>query len=240
MNQSNTQLILLYATPSLSPKAEKALFMDLGVARKDVADLDAVPDKKLHEYSQLWAARNRVRKVKSQIVAANLPIVVKIAQRMNCPGISREQFVSDGLLKLLECINAFDVTRGFKFSTYLYRPLYRHFHRMMQKEARRNTGRVDDVVMRSEVAGDGPEETTDITDALRDNKAELTDLEMFLVLHHYGIEGRKSKTLKELHIFMIDNFVGKKKSVGRLQQILAGAIQKLRDVLIEEVTDEIG
>lgn len=238
MSLTNTQILLSQATSLLSRKAEKALFIKLDKARKDAKDLAAVPDKKLHEHSQLWAAQNRVRKVKSAIVQANLPIVVRIAQKFNCPGISTEQFVSEGLLKLLECIEAFKVEKGFKFSTYLYRPLYRHFYRFIHKEVKRNTGRLDEeTVMREVVVPEGPESTTDIIDALAQNRAGLTEMEIFLVLHHYGIEGREPKTLKELHVFIAENFVEKKKSVGRLQQLLAGAIQKLKAVLVEEVTD---
>lgn len=235
MSLSNTQILLLSAAPLLSPKEEKALFLRLEQARKDVEDLEAVPDKQLHEHSQLWAAKNRVKKFQSAVVAANLPLVVRMAQRMECPGIMREQFVSEGLLKLLECIEAFDVNQGFKFSTYLYRPLYRHFYRFMKKEQKRNAGKVDEEnVFRTEVADEGPESTADVMDAVHENRAGLTELEMTLVIHHFGLGNNQPKTLKELHV-MTDTG----KSVGWLQQQLAGAIQKLRNTLVGEDIDEV-
>lgn len=239
MNLSNTQLLLSEAAPLLSIEAERALFTQLNIAQKEVDDLVNKPNKKLHEHSQLWAARNRVKKLKSAIVKANLPIVVRIAQRMECPGVSMEQFVSEGLLKVLQCIDAFDITRGFKFSTYLYRSLYRMYYRYMKKEQKRNAGKVDEeTAMRNEEVAEQSECTIDLVETLERNKANLDETEMFLVLHHFGIGSREQKTIREIHIFMAKNFVGKKRSVVRLQQILAGAIKKLKEILTEENIDE--
>jgi RNA polymerase sigma factor (sigma-70 family) len=233
MKKSNTQLLLLEATPLLTIEGEKALFTKLAVAQSEVDDLVNKSGKKLHEHSQLWAARNRVKKLKSAIVRANLPIVVRIAQRMEYPGVSMEQFVSEGLLKVLQCIDAFDVKRGFKFSTYLYRSLYRMYYRFMKKEQKRNAGKVDEeTAMRNEEVAEQSECTLDLVEALEQNKANLDETEMFLVLHHFGIGGREQKTIREIHSFMSKNFVGKKSSVLLLQQILAGSIQKLREILV--------
>lgn len=228
MTLTNTQLILSEAEPLLSPAAEKVLFEALARAKSDVKTLDGIPEKSLNQYSQLWAARQRVRNITGKIVKANLPLVIRIAQRMECPGISQDQMVSEGLLKLLQCIDAFQVDRGFKFSTYLYRPLYRMYSRFMLKEAKRNAGRVDgDIIFRSQIVEDGPHEVDELMEVLESNAAGLNDPEMTAVLHTYGIGKLEPKTLKQLSKLM-------KVSEGRAKSVLAGAVEKLEAVLTHE------
>lgn len=230
--QSNTRLILSMTTPLLSPVEEAGLFRRLASARRVVAHLEGKGKKRSStERAQLGAARQQIMVIRERITTANLPIVVRLAQRMQCPGLSGDEFVSEGLLKLLQCVDGFDVTKGFKFSTYLYRSLLRMFYRYVKNEQTRNSGRIDD---EDDYWKDSPVEYTenaevlDLREALDKNTAELNEMEMFLVRHSYGI-GETPKTLHEIHVMM-----GKRKSGGRLQQILAGAIEKLVEVLANE------
>jgi len=233
MTLTNTQLLLTEATDLLTKGAEQRLFKALQDAKSDVAILVAIRGRSLNQNSQLWAARQRVKRITDQIVKANLPLVIRVAKRMNCPGISEEQFVSDGLLKLLQCIDAFKVELGYKFSTYLQRPLYRHFHRMMLKEIKRNSGRIDgEMAFRDRTVDDGSHEVDELMEVLEANTAGLDAIEQTMVLRHFGIGKFSPETLKELSIHF--GF-----STGKIKKTLANAIHKLTQILTEGVEDEI-
>lgn len=228
MTMTNTQMILAEATDLLTPAAERLLFKALRDAKMDVVCLERMRNKSLNWYSQLSAAKRRVKRLKTEIVRANLPLVIRIARRMNCPGITVEEFVSEGLLKLLQCIDAFKVEKGYKFSTYLYRPLYRHFHRLMLKEARRNAGRVNgDSVFHSQETLEDTDEVDNLIEVLDDNTAGLDAMEKTIVTYFYGIGRDQPMTLKELSKHF--GF-----STGRLKKELARAVGKLRHVLEEK------
>jgi RNA polymerase primary sigma factor len=226
------------------------LFVALQKAKDDVERFDKIPNRTLNENSQMAAARRRVKGAETELVRANLPLVIRIAQRMECPGVTQEQFVEEGLMKLLSLIGYFKVELGYKFSTYAYRPLYRHFARFIQTELKRNAGRVAgvlDVFAGSWVYGETPRgsarfswdraiaeadsaDVAELHEVLADNIAELSEIEMSAVQHRFGIIG-PAKTLKELSEIL-------EVSTGRVKAILAGALDKLRNVMAEETTDE--
>jgi len=234
MTLTNTQLILSEATGLLTRNKEQLLFEALRGAKICVTELEKIPARTLNENSQLWAAKQRVKRYREQIVKANLPLVIRVAKRFVSPGITEEQFVSEGLMKLLQCIAAFDVDRGYKFSTYLQRPLYRHFYRFIQKEARRNSGRVWQVDGTETVDTPEPMNTdvVDLQDVLEKNTAGLDAMEHTMVVHFYGINKSSPMTLRELSTHF--GF-----SQGRLKKTLARATEKLRSVLIERAEDVV-
>lgn len=55
---------------------------------------------------------------REEIIACNLRLVVRLAQRFQGKGLTLEDLVQEGNLGLLEVINRFDHTLGFRFSTY--------------------------------------------------------------------------------------------------------------------------
>ncbi len=226
---TNTQLLLSQATNRLTKKDEQALFRCLRQAKVDFESLDNLP-RTLNECSQRAAAKLRVKLITSVLVKANLPLVIKVAKYFDQPGVNEELLVSEGLWKLLECIDAFKVEYGFKFSTYLQRPLYRHFNRVIKKETKRNWGRIDgEIVFKTQVVEDEFCEADELIEVLKNNKAGLGPMEKTILLHSYGIGQPAPKTLKQLSAHF--GF-----STGRLKKTMASAIKKLKIVLIEEDT----
>lgn len=55
---------------------------------------------------------------RQEIIDCNLRLVVRLAQRFQGKGLTLEDLVQEGNLGLLEVINRFDHTLGFRFSTY--------------------------------------------------------------------------------------------------------------------------
>lgn len=206
------------------------MFRALRDRKAEQTTLEAINGRSLNQNSQLWAAKQRARRLTSQIVKANLPLVIRVAKRFACPVASEEILVSEGMMKLLQCMRAFKVELGYKFSTYLQRPLYRHFYRFIQKEAKRNAGRVDtETTFNTQVVSDGPHQVDELMEVLEANTAGLDAMEKTMLLHYYGIGKLSPKTLKELSSHF--GF-----SVARLKKTLAIAIEKLGSVLIERET----
>jgi RNA polymerase primary sigma factor len=69
---------------------------------------------------QAMTQKTQFRSVEAQdaIISANLRLVVSIAKRFVGRGSSFEDLIQEGNIGLLRAVHKFDVTRGFKFSTY--------------------------------------------------------------------------------------------------------------------------
>jgi RNA polymerase primary sigma factor len=72
------------------------------------------PSLQLH----VKATRLRANNAQEAIISANLRLVVSIAKRFVGRGSSFEDLIQEGNIGLLRAVHKFDVTRGFKFSTY--------------------------------------------------------------------------------------------------------------------------
>ena len=66
----------------------------------------------------IQATSLRAEEAQDAIVSANLRLVVSIAKRFVGRGSSFEDLIQEGNIGLLRAVHKFDVTRGFKFSTY--------------------------------------------------------------------------------------------------------------------------
>lgn len=64
------------------------------------------------------AADFAVRRTRDQFVRANLRLVVSMARRFECGMLALSDLVQEGNLGLMKAVDRFDVSRGFRFSTY--------------------------------------------------------------------------------------------------------------------------
>lgn len=67
-------------------------------------------------------------KVKNIIIQANIGLVLKVASKFK--SLDVEEAFSEGIIILHNCIEKFDITRKFKFSTYAYRALIMRYIKM--------------------------------------------------------------------------------------------------------------
>lgn len=73
---------------------------------------------KEEEVALFQRLRDGDESAREEIIACNLRLVVRLAQRFQGKGLTLEDLVQEGNLGLLEVINRFDHTLGFRFSTY--------------------------------------------------------------------------------------------------------------------------
>ena len=82
------------------------------------------------------------RRIRNHIVEANLRLLVAIAKKYADSLTPFDDLLSEGHLPLMRAVELFDVSRGFRFSTYATHSIRNHFNRWIsnaQKHQRRFT-----------------------------------------------------------------------------------------------------
>jgi RNA polymerase sigma factor (sigma-70 family) len=118
--------------PSLSREQEKTLFLRYNYAKyrlKKLLEQRATPKRK--QAAARW--RDRARAMREKIIHANLPLVPAMAKRKRVDGVDFADKVSEGYLAILRSVEYFDVSRGFKFSTYACRAILAALYRIGSK-----------------------------------------------------------------------------------------------------------
>ena len=185
--------------------------------------------------AQLEGYLDEAEEIRRMLVEANLRLVVSIAGKHTSDNASFLELVSKGNFALIQAVEEFDYTTGFRFS--------RRAALNIAKEYAKVSGRSTELTPRraaslASIQRDLRDTTADIlavertrqnlADILRD---ELDEREQYVILHHFGLTGssiRKNvKTLRQ-----IGDELGLTKE--RVRQIELTALQKLRQCLSRE------
>jgi RNA polymerase primary sigma factor len=223
---------------ALSKDEEAHLFMRFNYARYRLGELTR---KQVKRYSSRRSEEmvkwyQRARETQASIVDANMALVMAMARRTRIPHVSFPELVSEGNMALLRAIEKFDISRGFKFSTYACRAILKGFNRMATKTGRYaqrfpmefdpDLERSDYDVLKHQIQQDNA--IDDLKEILATNRAELTDVERTVVIQRFALKtDSKKQTLNEVGLQ-----VGL--TTERVRQIQKKALAKLRTTLNKE------
>lgn len=161
--------LLSGATRTLTAAEERDLFSHLKSKVAVVREVDRMKDRTHADLCRRWYAQKVADEVRGSIARANLPLVVKMAQRVSYKYVDFDDLVAEGTLTMMRCIDKFDVERGCKFSTYCCRALFKDFSGLSKRETKHQRNR-----LHGADEGVGSAEGEDIAAQVR----EVIDLEL--------------------------------------------------------------
>ena len=223
---------------TLSADDEVRLFLRYNYARYRLGLLAQAQQRRFSKVRaknmELWYYR--AQEARTMIVEANMALVLAMAKRSWVVNVEFSDLVSEGNMALLRSVEKFDVSRGFKFSTYACRAIIKGFSRLATKTGRyrqRFPTEYDPELERSDYDVTMHDmQRTDWIDSLRDvltsNRAKLTSVEQTIVTERFALISRgKKRTLAE-----VGKLVGLTNE--RVRQIQNLALNKIKVALEEE------
>jgi RNA polymerase sigma factor (sigma-70 family) len=197
-----------------------------------------IPSTRLDEIEGFLAEAEAVKRI---IIEANLRLVVGIASKHTITGANLADLVSEGNVSLMQAMEKFDYTKGFRFSTYAGWTISKDFaHRIPGQRARQEKAAPSVSEFEEEMAAGLPKHAGvaaverarhDLIQVIRNN---LDTREQYIIINHFGLEGslvqKNKKTLKQIG----DELALSKERVRQVELI---GLQKLRQSLSPEQFD---
>jgi RNA polymerase primary sigma factor len=217
--------------PLLNREQEAHLFRKMNYLkyRASVLRERLVPERaEASDVDEIERLQEQALAVKNQIIRANLRLVVSIAKKRVGPSNDFFELVSDGNMSLINAVENFDFSRGFKFSTYASWAIMKNFARTIPEEKTRRDRFVTGLDEMFESAADHRADEYESERNHRRNReliqgmlGRLSDRERLILTSRYGLDGGNTSTLEE-----IGNELGVTKE--RVRQIVTRAQEKLR------------
>lgn len=199
-----------------------------GLSIADVRDL-----LKWHDAALGWG---------HQIARLNLGLVLAMAKRSYYRHLDFSDLVSEGNMALLRAIDKFDVSKGFKFSTYACRAILKSFSKLNAKELRyeqRFPAVFDPKMQRSNYTEEQrrvshEERAQDAKEILIKNTANLTRVESSVLKHRFalGVHLKNADHARPLTLDAVGKIIGVTKE--RVRQIQNKALAKIRRCMIHD------
>lgn len=233
-------------TEVLTAGEERLLFLRFNYCRSRVMRvLAGHRGKRLsaHAMRELLHWDTLAQQNRTTIVRYNTSLVLAMARRSRNSGVELTELISEGNLALLRCVDKFDASRGFKFSTYACRAILASFSRAGAKAAR-HRGQFptpyDPAMERSDHLERRREElehecVDELKRILFENSADLSHVERRVLSARFSLDQRstKARTGRRKTLDQVGDLLGVSKE--RVRQIQNQAMIKIRAVLEERL-----
>ena len=180
----------------------------------------------------------QAKKYKNKLIRHNLRLVISTARKHAYDDLQMSEYVSEGNLILMNAVDKFDYSRGFKFSTYATWAIVKRFASLKTAIAQREeqvvyvADEILDLAHGLRCSGSEVAEIEQANSELMDvmNKT-LDERERNIICKHYGVVDNDHKSLnnKPLSLRQLADVTGLSKE--RVRQIELQGLKKLRAVL---------
>lgn len=185
--------------------------------------------------SQLEDFLEQAESIRRTLIEANLRLVVSIASKHTGDGANFSELVSKGNFALIQAVEEFDYTTGFRFSRRASLSIAKEYAKVSGRSTELTRKRAESLAtiqrgLRQTAADVLAIERArqSLAEVIRE---ELDEREQYVILHHFGLLGssvrKQTRTLKQ-----IGDELGLTKE--RIRQIELTALQKLRQCLSKE------
>lgn len=103
-------------------------------ALKDLLESSLMPDVSEDSLSKLESQLNQYHELRNRMVQANIRLVYSVANRFRYLGVAYEDLVQEGFLGLIKAVERFEVSKGFRFSTYAHIVISQSIHLAIDKQ----------------------------------------------------------------------------------------------------------
>ncbi|TWT76129.1 RNA polymerase principal sigma factor HrdA [Posidoniimonas polymericola] len=229
----------------LTPQHERDLFHSLNLLKRLAAEIAEGVNRsnpKSAELDEIESLSKAALQVRDYIIRSNLRLVYAVVKKTlgSNSTLGFDEFVSDGVCTLMNAVEKFDYSRGFRFSTYAYRSVARTVYRAMlaaQKEESRLARDAEDWAFEQQ-----PEESPSLAhdvvgERLRSAAAAMVDKldrrEQLIIRSRYALGAhRKVRSFQD-----IANRLGISKE--RVRQLEKRASDKLHEMASQLDHDEL-
>lgn len=222
----------------LTRDEEATLFLQYNYARYKVATIQKrvgtkQPTQKQSTDLLTWYRTSRA--LRDQIAESNLALVLAMAKRIRINAQDFSDQISEGNMALLRSVDKFDISRGFKFSTYACRAILKAFARQGMKDTRhkkRFPTTFDPMMESCDAAADRREQAEhdgalEVKQLMLNNDVELSEIEQVVLQHRFGFETGRSG--RPMTLTQVGTLIGVTKE--RVRQIQNKALTKLREAV---------
>ncbi|MEM6458680.1 MAG: sigma-70 family RNA polymerase sigma factor [Planctomycetota bacterium] len=230
--------------PLLTPKQERVIFLQFNYARyraEKVRQSINVRRMGVNKPRELLKWADLAQELREKIAEYNLALVLAMAKRLPAGSVDFPEMISEGNMALLRGIDKFNVSKGFKFSTYACRAILKAFSRLGMKTTRHRSmfpvGFEPDLERSNYAAEKARDDeqgcVEQVASIFHDNRSDLSDLERDIIEKRFAFDqpdGGKGMTLQE-----VGKLVGLTKE--RVRQIQIHALRKMRATLEDTYLD---
>jgi len=226
----------------LTKDQERYLFLQYNYVRFRLCQLrDKIGDKPVTEDQarELLDWYRQSEHYRDRIAQFNLALVLAMAKRVRGTDLDFADLISEGNMALLRAIDKFNISKGFKFSTYACRAILKAFSRHGVKQTQYKQMFPTDFDPALEKSDHAERKSmtheeacaSQVRHIFNRNAAELSDVEQAVIEHRFALNSEGSPLTLE----QVGKLVGLTKE--RVRQIQNKALVKLRQTLEADYLD---